>query len=57
MIKQEKRAYLIVAYRRMNSEQRRNLDKTVRQLAAFPVLPGRTALPRRQQAEIKRNVK
>jgi hypothetical protein len=44
MTKQEKRARLIAAYRKMKIGQRDALDKTVRDLAALPVVSGRKGL-------------
>ncbi|GHV60678.1 hypothetical protein AGMMS49587_02810 [Spirochaetia bacterium] len=51
MTKPEKRAHLIAAYRKMKSDQRHVLDKTVRDLAALPTLPGRTAPPEKAAGE------
>lgn len=45
MTKQEKRARLIARYRKMKSDQRHALDKTIRDLAALPTLPVRTVSP------------
>ena len=53
MTRQEKRARLIAAYRRMNPQQRHGLDKTVRRLAALPALPERTASPEKGTQKVR----
>jgi hypothetical protein len=45
MTKQEKETRLAAAYQRMSPDGRDVLDRTVRQLAALPTLPGRTTPP------------
>ncbi|GHU55936.1 hypothetical protein FACS189442_4060 [Spirochaetia bacterium] len=54
MTKPEKIARLMTAYRRLPPDGRDTLDKTVRDLAALPTLPGRTAPPEKAAGESPR---